>query len=393
MNILVASFSFPPNQDGVAEAAAAGVLSFLAQGWKVDVATARSSPPRSSLNGKGARVFEFGISGTPYFRDPFRDEVHNYQTFLLKGNWDVIVFHGYSWPLLCAVPFLDQLPAKKVLISHGYGALIWHPVKRAPFGLSMLAHSAYRSIRMLAWAQKIDRWVFLSQRRDFRAFYDHLLATAIRHPGIAVIPNGVDPACTGQGARFRKALNIPETTLVFLCVGYFSRGKNQVQTLAAYQRARIPHSCLVFIAPEPNEWMHRCRALAPNQGSTAEGTKVFWFTQQSREFALDAFAGCDIYVSCSTLETQPISLLEAMRERKPWVALPVGSIPDLPGGLCAKSCAEFSQAMHGLATDPTARQRLGQQGRQAIVSTYSSVRQGDAMTQLIRNLALAPDAS
>ena len=70
MNILISTFTFPPNQDGVAEAAASVAKAFLAQGWQVEIATQPSSIPRDSNDWNGARIFEFQISGTPYSRHP-----------------------------------------------------------------------------------------------------------------------------------------------------------------------------------------------------------------------------------------------------------------------------------------------------------------------------------
>ena len=128
MRILIVTFTFPPNKDGVAEAAALGAQAFLERGWEVEVATEPVLPARSSLYWHGMRIHEFSIRGSPYFRDPYRGQVGKYKDFLISGSWDVVIFHAYLWPILLAVPVLDSIRAKKVLVSHGYGALRWTPV-------------------------------------------------------------------------------------------------------------------------------------------------------------------------------------------------------------------------------------------------------------------------
>lgn len=388
MKVLISTFSFPPEKDGVAEASATCAHIFRQKGWSVEVATSRTaSSPRSSVDWQGFCGHEFAISGTPHFRKSYQGPLQLYRDFLLSGRWDVIFFQGYSWPLDLAAPLLNRLSAKKVLVSHGYGALIWTPVPRFPFGLGALAFSAARSLRMLRWIKKIDRWVFLSPQTDFRSFYDHWLAQKIHHPGIRVIPNGLDPARRGMGSRFRDALGIPKDVLVVLCVGYFSRGKNQRLALEAYRDAALPNSRLIFIAPESNDWMDLCRNIARHIRWLAADMGVLWLTGQSRESTLDAFAGCDIYLSASTGETQPISILEAMRESKPWIAMRAGCISEFPGGVCVSSLQEMVSALRRLAAQPKERDHLGQAGRQAVESKYSTECLDTAYSQLVKQLA------
>lgn len=386
MKVLIATFSFPPAKDGVAIASAACAQALRRKGWSVEVATSQLACARSPLDWQGVYGHEFSISGTPHFRDSYRGCLESYREFLLSGQWDVIFFQGYSWPLDIAVPFLERIPAKKVLVSHGYGALVWTPVPRFPFGLGAFAYSVTRSLRMLSWIKKINRWVFLSPQTDLCSFYDHWLAQKIHHPGVRVIPNGLDPTQRGIGCRFRAAFGIPVNVLVFLCVGYFSRGKNQKMALQAYRQAALPNSRLVFIAPECNAWMERCQKADLAHPFPAANSGVLWLTKLSRELTLDSFAASDIYLSSSLGETQPISILEAMRECKPWIALRAGCISEFPGGLCVSSFREMVLAIRRLGTDPEESKNLGQSGRQAVESKYSMDRFDNAYCQLLEEL-------
>jgi len=386
MKILIATPTFPPDLNGVAEASVACARALQQRGWHVEVVTSKSSTSNHSFYWEGITVHEFAISGTPHFRQSYRGSLDSYREFLLSGQWDVIFFQGYSWPLDLAVPLLDRISAKKVLVSHGYGALIWTPVPKFPFGLGALALSVLRSLRMLRWIKKIDRWVFLSSRTDFCSFYDHWLAQKIHHPGIRVIPNGLDPAARGVGSRFREAFGIPADVLMFLCVGYFSVGKNQKMALQAYRQAGLPDSRLVFIAPECNAWMERCQEADLAHPSPATNSGALWLTKLSREMTLDSFAANDIYLSSSLGETQPISILEAMRECKPWIALRAGCISEFSGGLCVSSLREMVLAIRRLGSNAEVCKTLGRAGRQAVKSKYSKDRLDSAYCQLLEQL-------
>jgi glycosyltransferase involved in cell wall biosynthesis len=386
MKVLIATFSFPPEKDGVAMASAACAQIFCRKGWSVEVATFRLVTARSLADWQGICGHEFAISGTLHFRDSYRGPLDSYREFLLSDQWDVIIFQGYSWPLDLAVPLLDRISAKKVLVSHGYGALLWAPVPKFPFGLGALALSVLRSLRMLRCINKIDRWVFLSPRTDLCSYYDHWLARKVHHTGVRVIPNGLNPTQRGVGSRFRQAFGIPADVLVFLCVGYFSRGKNQKMALQAYRQAALPNSRLVFIAPECNAWMERCQEADLAYPSPAANSGVLWLTKLSREMTLDSFAASDIYLSSSLGETQPISILEAMRECKPWIALRAGCISEFPGGLCVSSFREMVLAIRRLGTGPEESKNLGQSGRQAVETKYSMDRFDNAYCQLVEEL-------
>jgi hypothetical protein len=63
MKILIASFTFPPNKDGVSEAASVMASGFLAQGWEVEVATTATDPARNEADWYWARIHEFAIQG------------------------------------------------------------------------------------------------------------------------------------------------------------------------------------------------------------------------------------------------------------------------------------------------------------------------------------------
>jgi glycosyltransferase involved in cell wall biosynthesis len=369
---LIATFTYPPDVNGVAEASRKCAQALLEAGWKVDIATTRSRTKRDEQPKGGAVVHEFDLNSGLSGCGMSTAAVASYKDFLTKGSWDVIIFQGYQWPLQLAETLLPSLACKKVLVSHGYAALRWFPVSRFPFGIGQWARSACKSIWMTKWAHYIDRWVFLSRQHDFDAFFDHTIARLIGHKGIRIIPNGVQlPDKTATSYSFRNDLGIPKEAFVFLNVGYYSRGKDQGFAVKAFRKANIPDSVLVFIGTEFNEWSERFQNIDDNLSVASKGGRIVWLDKQTRHTTLAAFNESDAFVLSSKLETQPICILEAMSFGKPWIARKAGCIASLPGGICVNSGNSMAKAMRRISSDSQLRSHLARRGSEAAARLFN----------------------
>lgn len=363
---LLATFTFPPDLNGVARASADWAGALIAGGWKVEIATGPSLQQRRELMWHGCKIHEFRLQDALVQPQQHQSQIESYRKFLAEGSWDVIIFQGYLWPLLLALPLLPRIRARKVLVSHGHAALRWFPMSRFPFGLGQWSRSALGAFRMLLWNHYIDRWVFLSSQRDLDAYFDHTLAGLQRHPGARVIPNPVaEPEPSVERGIFRRKHGIPPGALMFLSVGYYSRGKDQGFAVRAFHRAAIPGSVLVFIGTEFNEWSELFQGINNDIPTERRAGRVIWLEKLTRNETLEAFADCDVFVLSSCLETQPIAILEAMVRSKPWVARSAGCVASLDGGLCVRSVSAMAHAMASLAKDPDLRRKLGEAGQRA----------------------------
>jgi glycosyltransferase involved in cell wall biosynthesis len=384
VKILIASFTFPPNKDGVSEAASVMTAGFLAQGWHVEVATSPTRPTRNNENWAGAKVHEFSIQGVSYSKRADREEVARYRAFLQKGDWDVVIFHAYLWSLYAPLGMLDKISAKKVLVSHGFAALQWIRVRSFPWGLAAWLRSAGRALHMFLWLHRIDRTVYLSDKDDFRGFLDHRIAKVSRYRGRRVIPNGVDPDLRGANPDgFRKAHGVAENQTVFLCVANYSRRKDQGFAARAFRAAAIPNSVLIFIGSEFNSDSTRFQEDDRRLADPEKPGRIIWLERIDRITTLEAFAACDVFVISSDHEAQPIALLEAMRESKSWIARDSGCISEMPGGVCVHTEREMAEQMRHLENDPSLRATLGEQGRKAIEETYNRQHYIDAYCRLV----------
>ena len=388
MKILISTFSFQPNKDGVSEAASMMADGFLERGWEVDVATSITTTPRRDLVWQGAHIHQFSVTGTGHPKRPFRGDVSQYRVFLESGDWDVVVFQAYAWTLHLALGNLTKIKGRKILVSHGYNNLRWVRMPKFPWGLGACAWAIGEAGRMCMWLSRLDRVVYLSEYADMHAFFDHSIAKRLGYRGRRVIPNGVNPEERATApASFRDALDIKPDQIVFLCVANFNSIKNQGFAARSFRLAAIPDSILVFIGSEFNEFSQRFQTEDAVNCPREHPGKIVWLEKQDRVATLNAFAACDAFVLSSESEAQPIALLEAMREGKPWIASRVGCIPEMPGGICIDSIPTMSDAMRDLAADPSRRKDLGELGYQAVIKTYNRKVCQEAYCKLIEELS------
>lgn len=361
---------------------------FLKRGWEVEVATSTTTLPRSELVWHGARIHQFSITGTGHPKLPFRGDVSEYRAFLESGDWDIVVFHAYAWTLYLTLGNLAKIRGRKILVSHGYNVLRWVRLPKFPWGLGSCALAIGQAARMCMWLSRLDRVVYLSEYADLQAFFDHSIAKRLDYRGRRVIPNGVNlEERAAAPSSFRDNLGIMPDQFVFLCVANFNSIKNQGFAARSFRLAAIPGSILVFIGSEFNEFSERFQTEdAVNRPEELPG-QIVWLEKQDRVTTLNAFAACDVFVLSSESEAQPIALLEAMREGKPWIASRVGCIPEMPGGICITSESSMGVAMKALAADPTLRKSLGREGAAAIAKTYNSKSYQEAYCQIVEELA------
>jgi glycosyltransferase involved in cell wall biosynthesis len=350
----------------------------------VEIATSPTDPARNGFDWFGAKVHEFAIQGNSQRRHSYSGDVGIYRTFLQQGDWDVVIFHAYLWSLYIPLDILEKIQAKTILVSHGYPALQWVRVNQFPWGLWSLSWSIYRALEMCFWIKKIDRIVYLSDRRDFRGFCDHWIARTLNYEGSRVIPNGVDPDLRGTNPDgFRMDNGIAEHQTVFLCVANYSRRKDQGYAARAFRTAAIPNAVLIFIGSEFNTDSARFQEEDGRLPDHEKLGRIIWLEKIDRRTTLDAFAACDVFVISSDHEAQPIALLEAMRETKSWIARDSGCVSEMPGGVCVHTEGEMAEQMIHLANDQNLRTVLGKQGRKAVEETYNRKHYIDAYCRLV----------
>ena len=362
MRILVATFTYFPNLDGVAVAARTMVENFTAAGHEVSVATGPTSS--NAVNGlsNDAPIYRFDISGSAAPSIGFTGEIQQYREFIRSYSPDVIIFHGWeTWPIEVARPELPNLRCKSVLLSHGYSVHM--------LDLRILPRGLLKWFRWLPYVcalprqlRSIDRVVFLSHKQDFGRFFDVKIAKLLKCNNTTVIPNSVNADLNIVSTNLREQIGAGAGVL-YLCVANYSLRKNQGMALEAFIKAHIPGSSLVFIGSSLGDYGRELQNRWSKVKSRHLDISVYFLENFSRPEVVSAFKSCDVLLLSATAETQPIVILEAMACSKPFISTDTGCVSELQGGFVVSDVSDMALHMRRLANDASERNELGQQAR------------------------------
>jgi glycosyltransferase involved in cell wall biosynthesis len=385
MKILVATFTYYPNVDGVSEAACTMVRNFRNAGHEVCVATSRGDNPTDAHNDGEESVGRFLIAGAPALAKGFRGESQAYRDFIVSLDPDVIVFHGWdTWPVEMALPLLPDLRARSVLLSHGQSSHLLNP-RILPHGLGKWLRWLPHVCKLPWRIRRFDKVVFLSHKTDWRRFFDARIARLTGARNISVIPNGVPELQNTPPGIFRQRHCIGSGPL-FLCIANYSERKNQERALRAFAEAALPDATLVLIGSELGDYGRRMIALWDNLKIEGKTGQALFFEGLHRVETISALRDCDVKVLAADAETQPIVLLEAMAASKPFISTNTGCVEEFKGGILVRNAGEMANEMRRLATSPQERERLGSDGRRDYEAHYSLERTSKAWLKLLEEL-------
>ena len=389
MRILIATFTYRPQVNGVANVVGAHVDGFLRRGHEVTVVTSyderRAAMPRLPA---GLKVVEFSISGDFRPHVGYRGQVEDYQEFLRRWDGDVALFHcTQSWATDLAVPGLAAMRCKKALVSHGAA---WHryPLNcQFPHGLGMWLAGRLYFWRVVKMMKRFDRVIFLSAKTNRHVYYDHLLAQRAGLDHLEVIPTGIYlEEFDRQLPAFRTAFGLKKQRLV-LSVGIYAPTKNQMLVLRAFLLANRPDTVLVFIGDKINDYAQELQRFYEQVGSGWKRGSVLFLAEQPREMVVAAFQAADVFLYGSAWDSGPLVVLEAMATRTAFVSTDVGFVSERPGGIVAHNETEMAAALNRLLDDNVLRHSLGEQGRVACERQFNWNAINERYESLVRELA------
>lgn len=399
MKILHTSEFYSPSVGGAQEVVKQLSERLAARGHQVTVATTRL-PNRQTSDINGVKIEEFDISGNAVYG--LHGEVERYQKFLLEGDFDLMMnYAAQQWTMDAALPVLDRLPYRKVMIPCGFSGL-FDPQFKPYFFLLPLAMKQY------------DHLVFHAEEyRDINFARQNGLTQ------LSIIPNGAaEDEFSISHADFRLQHQIPEDVPLLLTVGSHTGIKGHQLVMKAFQRLKIEKGVLVIIGNiftrgsisemffkplleyikgfrvrsfarlilktlrggiEPG-CLPDCRGHSRWINLTGLGKKRVLLLDPPRAEVISAYQAADLFVFGSNLEYSPLVLFEAAASQTPFITLACGNAKEIVawtgGGLIAQTTtgkngfvkgdpAQFARLIDQLLMDPQKRNSLAEAGHKA----------------------------
>lgn len=377
MRIVIATFTFPPERNGVSEVTFQHALGFVKRGHNVCVVTNHNPARRIQDFGRmGIEIREFAVRGWRRYTG----DILGYQQFLQDLDGDVVFFHCWqAWPFDLAIPILRSLTPKKILVSHGLStSLIFSPRDV----VSWLLWRPY------SWSvgkvlRSLDHVVFLADQEDDSRFADVRVARRLGSIDYSIIPNAATLSeSTEPVIDFRKKHGI-KTRFVVLHVGEFNKLKNQAMAVRAFIESGVPNATLVLIGSGPEGFEKDMTRIITGAGTSPN---IQILRDVSRPDIAAAYQAADLFVSSSLSEAQPLVLLDAMNAGVPFISTDVGCVRELEGGIVVSTVGQMAAAIKSLIGDEQKRKQLGQSGRTACEFKYNWKAVIDSYEDLINKM-------
>lgn len=355
-----------PSVGGAQEAVKRISELLVKKGHEVTVATTYL-PEREKYNINGVKIEDFSISGNSV--RGFSGDTAKYQDFLQDSDFDIMMnYAAQQWTTDLALPILDKISTKKVLVPCGFS------------GLYNREYADYFE-RMKSWINKYDKCVYLSNN-----YRDINFARSAGANNEVVIPNGAaeEEFTEKSDIDIKKMLNIPENHFLILHVGSHTGLKGHEEAITIFKKARITQATLLIVSENLNtKCTKNCHFLAKkykwNPFSKLSDKNII-VTPLSRDETIAAYKQADLFLFPSNIECSPIVLFECMASKTPFLTTDVGNASEIiewsgagdilptikfKNGYCKAEINSSVKILQNLFDDFDLRQRMETSGYQA----------------------------
>lgn len=335
-NILIACTHFWPSIGGV-ETIAENLGSQLEQlGFCVDVATL-ADLRRTAKHHRGIRIISLDIhnstNGLPMWVGQLRNLVTsgNYTACILLADPRNLVI----WSVEGAhVPADTRVIIQPIINDEGYRE--WNKDSEFRQRLALILKGAAAAVSLT--------------RNGLEVSY-------MREEGVTPVylPNAVNLVFPEHD--FRRRYGIDDNEFLILHVANLWPVKNQPSLIRTVMNLSGDIRLVVIGHPSPDvDYVAQVREAA------AEDPRVMLIPGLAPAHVAAAMAAADVFVLASHGEVSPVTILEAMSHRLPWLATPeCGSVHDLAGGIVAP-LESFPNIIENLRAGKDLRRNLGALG-------------------------------
>lgn len=299
--ILIVTYVFPPEEEGVGMAAYEMACSLSSLNWDIHVLTRPLDSPEEPFRSRPYSP----LTTLPDTLTKDSARLREYLNGFLKDfRPDVIIYH--SWADWCR-----ESPLNRLVFLDPYGTL-------------------------------------------FKSF-DYYCASRSKLAHYSCIPNTF-PALKRTAPFFREKYGLSSAP-VFTCPAGASMRKRQLLFIRHVKRSRLRHIIFLFLIPQHNAYAEQMEQAI---GDDPRFRILYRLPRLEVEAAIMESDAVFLY---SYQEQQPLSILEAMSCGVPWFAPDAGALSTLEGGIVLKNTSPsvLGKAVESL-TDETTRETLGRKG-------------------------------
>lgn len=361
MRILLTTFTFPPDSNGVSLVASKYVEILVEMGHELTVATGKND--KRNLENVKYNLIEFEIRGNSNIRSRYNGEIQKYVEFLRNNHFDLIITHAWQiWSTDFVLKLLPLRNTRVILVSHGISAN-----STVGFPRTILTWLCWRPYvwRLKHFMEKLDKVVFLSEKCDNDRFYDLKLCREFFPKKVRIIPNGCEVEVFSRTPKELKSLSkkydLGEETEIILCVSNYSEGKNQKLLLEELMKLQSSNCTLVFIGSQRNRYLDELEELYTNSSKQTK-LRVIFLSGINREEIFMFYSLARIFCFASKSEYFPLVILEAMASKTPWVSFNVGCLNTLEGGIIVERRESFAPIVDELMSSTERRLELASKG-------------------------------
>lgn len=306
MNILLCVEKYYPHIGG-AEKHTQIIAEYLVKKKnKVEIATSKEKK-RLFKKLNGVKINEFEISGNQV--KGFKGETRRYQDFLLKNNFDLIIFYAaQQWSFDLALQIIDKIPNKKIFI---------------PCGFSRLNNFFYKSYYKIL-AKKINKFnKIICFSRDYKDFY---FCKKFFKKKINIISNGSFEIKNKKNI-FNKIYKKKKENISILSVANLKFNKAQHESLRIVSMLKHKKYSLFFIASgmKKNLYFLFLKIIIFFLKIKNPSCEIKIITNLDRNMTENAFIDADYFLHPSKIEASPLVLFEALSCGKLYLGTNVGN--------------------------------------------------------------------
>lgn len=374
MKIAVISRSWPVHErSGVTLAAAQHVRILAAAGHEVVIIGADAAVLKETL--PVVERLHVAARGSGALYSPARVDKAELSGALRRLGVGLVLTESWQTALTdVAVDVARDLGLPVLMVSHGVSL---HPfTPRLRDRLRAWLWGYYRRVTLPARVRRLTALTALDSGSTSLRFHDRDVA---RRCGVPVLPlvNAPVHRCDyvrPRGDRRRQVI----------VVGYYSAVKNQLDALRVM--ADLPADIqFCFVGPRRGRYYERCVRAAEAWGLR---DRVQFLEDHECNLA-EEIAASLVLLAPSSTEALPLTLLEAMASGTPFVATPVGAVPQLRAGHLAVDRTAQRDAILRLLEDEVLWQVCSQAGQREYRNRYTDEHvRGQLLDAVARTVAL-----